>query len=240
MFTSSSGSAEACTSVAFPLASASRQTKPGAASASVHPVERVEERLHLGIPPRERQAGDVDLREVPVRHRASRAQSVFPQPGIEAIPERGVDAMEQDRGRNGSWVLAALLLLHLAIFPLVGGVLLVRFAFAKLTAHTWVVTQGDAPVPDEQALRLELAEFAPLHRVDPPFPDKARRAGLSEGRCQAEVFVGADGVPYKLVIDGCAEPFGDSAIDALMRWRWPASDEPARVTAVTVTYDRRR
>jgi hypothetical protein len=76
------------------------------------------------------------------------------------------------------------------------------------------------------------SELEVKKRVEPPYPEEARRLNLGDQRCLVKVFVGADGVPFDAVVESCPRVFHDPVRAAVMKWRWhPPTDGRVRVDA---------
>lgn len=100
-----------------------------------------------------------------------------------------------------------------------------------------LATAQDLPEPDaeptvkeirpddgrpEQAVDVggERSQQGIKRRVEPTFPDAARRQGLSFGRCIADLEIDAAGTPSKPTFVDCPEPFQKATAEALRQWRW--------------------
>lgn len=73
-------------------------------------------------------------------------------------------------------------------------------------------------------------------RVEPRYPDEARRLGLGEQLCTVEVAITAEGRTEGVDVSGCPSVFHDSARAAFFRYRWyPAKDHSGERTASSWT-----
>jgi hypothetical protein len=70
----------------------------------------------------------------------------------------------------------------------------------------------------------ERGEVGIKKRIEPAFPEQARAAGLTYGRCVADVDVADNGTPGKPTFVDCPEVFQRSAMEAIRQWRWHVDD----------------
>ena len=94
---------------------------------------------------------------------------------------------------------------------------------------------GDADIHVFHQSELQLKR-----QYQPDFPAQAEALGLTDARCIATVSMDDKGVPYSVVVTGCAETFQEETTANLMKWRWyppKVGKEPTRArTQIGVTY----
>ena len=64
------------------------------------------------------------------------------------------------------------------------------------------------------------SEIEVKKQIQPRYPKAAQEANLGDQRCLAKVFIGADGVPFKVVVENCPQVFHAETKSAIMKWRW--------------------
>ena len=103
---------------------------------------------------------------------------------------------------------------------------------------TPIIRPDDGRPEDNMLLETERDDVGLRKRVEPVFPDAARDAGLSFGRCEVDVLVGPSGLPGEPAFIDCPEVFQRSAMEALRQWRWHPEehDEDGTPTRVIIDY----
>ncbi len=67
---------------------------------------------------------------------------------------------------------------------------------------------------DAGATGVHWSEVEVLHRVPPKMPDAARRADITEEKCNIRFFIDEQGVPYDVKAEDCPDMFVASAMEA--------------------------
>lgn len=89
-------------------------------------------------------------------------------------------------------------------------------------------------VAQEAAIEKTYVQAKVRHTVSPQFPEAAKRAGINQAECTAEVWITPRGRSETVEVAGCEAYFHPEVRNAIMQWRWePHHQNGKPVSALT-------